>query len=145
MTDLEPEARHPLLRSLRDLWETKRGARPMPARADFDVLELKDWLGNLMLIEVLEEGRGFRYRLYGSTLASYYGYDLTGKTTDAVAAELRETVHAEYHLAYSERRPIVVEHERAVHHAKKMVTKMILPLSADGIAVNMLLVAVYPD
>src|SRR4051812_6971796 len=45
------EIRHPLLRRLLAMWKTKCGDRMMPTRADFDVLELKDWLGNLMLIE----------------------------------------------------------------------------------------------
>jgi hypothetical protein len=145
MTDLEPEARHPLLRQLCALWEAKRGPRPMPARADFDVLELKDWLGNLMLIEVLEDSREFRYRVYGSILASFYGYDLTGKTTEAVRTGIRETVRAEYRRACSERRPVVVVREHTIRFTKKLVTKLILPLSADGGSVNMLLVAIYPD
>lgn len=61
------EIHHPLLQRLLQLWDVKRGQRPMPVRADFDVLELKDWLGNLVLVDVLEGATEFRYRLYGST------------------------------------------------------------------------------
>jgi hypothetical protein len=53
------EIRHPLLRRLLAMWEAKCGDRMMPTRANFDVLELKDWLGNLMLIKVLDGATEF--------------------------------------------------------------------------------------
>ena len=38
----------------------------------------------------------FRYRLYGSVLASYYDRDLTGKLTEVLPPETRDTVRREY-------------------------------------------------
>jgi hypothetical protein len=135
---------HPLLRRLLDLWNIKRGDRLMPARADFDVFELKDWLGNLMLIEVLAGATEFRYRLYGSVLASYYDRDLTGKLTEVLAPETRDTVRREYAELCAVRRPMMIERKRSVKHSERMVAKLILPLGGPDGNVRMIMVASYP-
>jgi hypothetical protein len=135
---------HPLLQRLLGLWNTKRGERLMPVRADFDVFELKEWLGNLMLIEVLPGATEFRYRLYGSVLASYYDRDLTGKLTDALSPETRETVRREYAAVCASRRPMMIERKRSVKHSERMVAKLVLPLAGPDGAVRMILVASYP-
>jgi len=142
--DDPPEIRHPLLQRLLVLWQTKCGDRMMPGRADFDVLELKDWLGNLILIDVLDGAAEFRYRLYGSVLASYYGRDLTGKLTAAMRPETRDLVRREYARVCAARHPMMIERKRSVKHSTRLVAKLILPLAADGVTVDMILVASYP-
>jgi hypothetical protein len=137
------EIYHPLLQRLLELWHVKRGQRPMPARADFDVLELRDWLGNLMLLDVLEGATEFRYRLYGSVLASYYGRDLTGRSTAALPPETRSIVCREYGEVCASRRPMMVERKRSVRHSARIVAKLILPLSRDDGDADMLLIASY--
>jgi len=141
--DASLENYHPLLRRLLELWNTKRGNRPMPVRADFDVFELKDWLGNLMLIDVLPGATEFRYRLYGSVLASYYDRDLTGKLTDVLPPETRDTVRREYAAVCAARRPMTIERKRSVKHSERMVAKLILPLGGPYGTVQMILVASY--
>ena len=136
---------HAKLEGLYRHWLEKRGARLMPARADFDALDLKDWLGNLMLIEVLSGATEFRYRLYGSVLASYYGEDYTGKTTRVVEPDVASRVTREYAEVSRERRPLLVRRKRAVRHSMLTIAKLILPLSADGSTVDMLLVGSYPE
>jgi hypothetical protein len=136
---------HTKLEGLYRHWLDKRGARLMPARADFDALDLKDWLGNLMLIEVSSGATEFRYRLYGSVLASYYGEDYTGKTMHAVPTDVATRVTREYAEVCRERHPLLVRRKRAIQHSKLPIAKLILPLSADGSIVDMLLVGSYPE
>jgi hypothetical protein len=133
------------LRSLFELWDERRDGMPMPNRASIDVLELKAWLGNLLLIDVVEGGRDFRYRVYGSTLAQYYGRDLTGKTLAEARAETRELVRQEYLTVTTEGRPLLVLRNRQVRHRQARVAKLILPLTCDGLSVGMLLVGAYPE
>jgi hypothetical protein len=116
----------------------------MPLRRDIDVLELAPWLGNLMLIEVLEGGAEFRYRVYGSTLAQYYGRDLTGKTTEGVPEEARKAVRREYRAVLADGRPVVILRDREVRHRTMRVAKLVLPLSSDGAALDLLLVGSFP-
>jgi hypothetical protein len=142
--DAPLQIQHPLLQRLLDLWNAKRDGRLMPARADFDVFELRDWLGNLMLLDVLDGASEFRYRLYGSVLAAYYDRDLTGKLTAVLPPETRDIVRREYSEACRTRRPMMIERRRSVRQSTRMVAKLILPLASDGLAVDMILVASYP-
>src|SRR5882762_10279792 len=102
-----PDAGDVRLRRLGDLWNTSHRNRPMAAYADLAVLNHPEWLGHLSLIEVLEEGLDFRYRVYGSALAAYYGRDLTGKTTRALPTAVGSLVRREYAQAYAARRPLL--------------------------------------
>jgi hypothetical protein len=133
------------LRRLFEHWDARRRGARLPNRAAIDVVELKPWLGNLLLIEVIDGGRDFRYRVYGSTLAQYYGRDLTGKTIAEARAETREIVRSEYLSVVREGRPLLVKRDRPVLHRQARVAKLILPLTCDGSSVGMLLVGAYPE
>ncbi|MEK9968686.1 MAG: PAS domain-containing protein [Ferrovibrio sp.] len=63
-----------------DLWESKRGGRLMPSRADFDPLELKPILPRLILIDVLDDPPDFRYRLAGTMSRDLRGVEVTGQS-----------------------------------------------------------------
>jgi hypothetical protein len=127
-----PDAGDIRLRQLRDLWDASRRNRPVVRSADFAVLDHPEWLGHLSLIEVLGRGLDFRYRVYGSALAAYYGRDLTGQTTRALSPAVGNLVRREYAQAYAERRPLLVRRRRRVRGVSIMIAKLILPLSTDG-------------
>ena len=135
---------HAKLEGLYRHWLERRGGRSMPARADFDALDLKAWLGNLMLIEVTAPGE-FRYRVYGTGLAEYYGRDLTGKTTAALRPEVRALVCQEYAAVCQSAHPLLVTHTRRVREQPMVVEKLILPFSGDGSSVARLLAGAYPS
>lgn len=82
----------PRLREFKRYWDTKRGSRAMPARADIDPAELRTHLGWLYLIDVLPDLSDFRYRLLGSRITEAYGRDSTGKTV----TEVYEREHPDY-------------------------------------------------
>jgi hypothetical protein len=117
----------------------------MPSRADLDVLELRQWLGNLHLVEVVEEGRDFFHRVYGTELALAFGVDLTGKGMSAVPDDLRERARREYAQVYRSGSPLVVDNDPIVRSAIQRVEKIILPLSTDGRSVDRLLIGAFPS
>ena len=67
----------PRLPRLLDWWRGECGGEALPARA-IDPLALRFILGWLMIMEPLDGGADFRYRLYGSSIAEIMGRDLTG-------------------------------------------------------------------
>ena len=74
---------HPKIRRMHDYWLAKRAGRLMPSRADVDLLELRDCLGNLCLVDVTSDvPPRFRFRLDGSNLVLATGFDMTGKFLD---------------------------------------------------------------
>jgi hypothetical protein len=74
-----PDEAAPSLRSLYALWESRRRGRRVPARQDIDVLELRPWLGWLTVMDMVDDGADFIYRIFGTSQAAQIGIDLTGR------------------------------------------------------------------
>jgi hypothetical protein len=73
----------PILGPVLTYWVRKRGPRAMPRKADIDPLEVPaKLLPNLQVIEVVDGGARFRYRLVGTASVQAYGKDYTGRHTD---------------------------------------------------------------
>lgn len=82
---LPPEA-EPQLHNLLALWESRRAGRSVPARQDIDVLELRPWLGWLTVMDMVEDGTDFVYRIFGTSQAAQIGMDLTGRRASSCPA-----------------------------------------------------------
>ena len=78
-----PDDAAPSLHTLYDLWETRRQGRRVPARQDIDVLELRPWLGWLTVMDMIDDGTDFIYRVFGTSQAAQIGVDLTGRRASA--------------------------------------------------------------
>jgi hypothetical protein len=131
----------PLLRSLKTYWDGQRQGRPMPRRAEIDVLELKPLIGSLFLLDVLDGGRDFRFRLLGTELTARFGRDITGqtfseayRTADGTTSRWLRGVYAR---AAKEAVPIWSRAPlRQVGRDFWVGTALHLPLSDDGATVN---------
>ncbi len=62
-------------------WLSKRAAGGLPSIDAVDPIELKGALGYLMILDVLEDGWDYRYRLYGTEIARHAKRDYTGQRT----------------------------------------------------------------
>ena len=142
MTGFDPQAiRHPSLRRLYDHWEARRAGREFPARADFDPVELRWMLGNLLLLDVLRDPPGFRFRLHGANLAARAGFDMTGKTMDDYPdPEYAKVALRSFSTAVETRLPVARINERVIEGRAYGYEALHLPLSSDGARVDMLLV-----
>lgn len=74
----------PILRCIYQYWLEKAGAEGAPARGDIEPLDLPRYLPHIFLVEVSEEGR-FRYRVVGTRIVDWSGFDPTGKHLKDVA------------------------------------------------------------
>ena len=124
----------PALLSLYRLWDGKRDGRRMPAREDFDALELTPWWGNLNMVEV-EPGSGrFRYRIFGSRIAAHCGYDLTGRYVDQIASRIvAEEIIKTYRAVALTAEPLFWEHGANEHGAPGFKRRrLLLPLGRNN-------------
>ena len=64
-------------------WDSKRGARRMPSRADLDPVDLRSLVNNIALYDVVEPGPRYRVRLVGSDIAEFDGRNATGEWVGA--------------------------------------------------------------
>ena len=140
-----PEVRDPRLAGLLDYWRSKKGQRRMPARRDIDPLEMKPWLGNLVLIEFFGDIMHFRVRVDGTNIAEMGGRGRTGAGVEALTSEEeRRVLYRQYSPVLEEKRPAFYETEYTNSDGRYLrESKLLLPLSEDGEIVNMVLAGIY--
>lgn len=121
------------------------GAHP-PLQRQIDPASIREALGFVMLLDPVDEGRDFRYRLFGSSIARVSGFDMTGKMVSTHPASLHSV---EFALAatracflrnqplYSERYPVGTE--KTIRWPR-----LALPLSDDTGAPSRILSATAP-
>src|SRR6266851_290011 len=124
-------------------WRDKSAARPMPRRADIDPIEIPKLLRDIMLVDVLPDGR-YRYRLIGTGNTQAHGFSATGRYLDEVlpGPEYKAHVLRLYDKCVRERRALYSEclflsPQRAPARHTKV---LFMPLSEDGGSVNMVFV-----
>lgn len=133
--------------ALEALWHAKHVNNRIPARGDFSLEELAPFMGRLALLDVVDGGRDFRFRLFGTGIADDYRAEMTGKLVSEYRDGYREPILRGYTAALETRRPYrdVVE----VIDGFRQVTwsRLVLPLAREGIDVEMLMVMIQerPD
>jgi hypothetical protein len=113
----------------------------MPSRRDIDPSEIRHLLSNIMLIDVINGGASFRYRLVGTAIQSSVGERCTGRMLEeAVAEEARDSVRENYPAAVQAKRPVLIVTRYSKELAKATTAKRLFaPLSEDNATVSMLL------
>lgn len=146
----------PLLQEVYRYWLGKKGDRALPLRADIEPTEIPHLLPKLFLVEVLQPGppMRLRMRLAGTAFRRFFGFDPTGREMSEDDPRLdRAQFCSEWREVLQQRRPrwarvrqrlgdAQVDHEgiASVHF-----TGLVLPLSRDGTAADMLLGATAYD
>ena len=149
MTEIDTEQPfdipEPRLRSLYDYWHSNMHGSALPGRTDIDPLEMKQWLGNLMLIEFHGDVSSYQIRLDGTNLEHYYGTRRTGFGVEKLTSEEeRHLLMEQYSAVLDAKRPAYYEAEFTNSDGVySRQAKLILPLSADKERVDMVLVGIY--
>ncbi len=135
----------PRLQSLYKYWYSKMHGDDLPARMDIDPLEMKPWLGNLMLIQFHGGVADYQIRVDGTNLEHYYGTGRTGGGIEKLTSEdERRLLLEQYAAVLHDKCPAYYEadftNSDGVYSRQ---AKLILPLSADKERVDMVLVGIY--
>jgi FixJ family two-component response regulator len=134
----------PILRDALAYWHEKRGSRAMPTRRDIDPAELpKHLLPHLQLVDVIDGGERFYFRLVGTAIVDAFGGEFTGKHVDEMMrAEHIGYLHQRYRKLIAARRPLFIRSRYFTTKAIDMTAnRLLMPLSQDGTQVNMILAA----
>jgi hypothetical protein len=132
------------LKEMLALWEKRRGDRPVPARSDFDSVDLIRFGGRILLIDVEYAPRRYRFRLIGTFAVEMLKRDMTGRYLDELypGEQYRELVKSlEYCI--DKKRPMRTQ-TRMVYADREHILAEVLdmPLSSDGETVDMIWKAV---
>jgi len=133
----------PPLQEIYNYWHSLLGGRRMPARKDVDPVQIPRYLSDLMLIDVQNDPRRFRYRLIGTRIVSASAEDRTGQFFDDVYffKHYPETFE-HYNLVVDNAAPhLSLEPFRNYsNNTSYQAKRLILPLANDGETVDMLMV-----
>jgi hypothetical protein len=151
-TDVElidrPDAR--LIDDLLDYWSRKRAGRIGPRRADIDPAEITRHLPHLLMVDVIEGGRDFRFRLVGTRIVDGLGHDNTGKRFSEAFGDQPEALaqlNALFKLVVDRKVPVfgrgrVFWLPEAQY---RRYTAGSMPLSEDGVSVNIILSEMFVE
>lgn len=113
----------------------------MPSRAQVDPSEMRFVLSHLMLIDVMQPASKFRVRLQGTEVAWWLGTDLTGKMLDELRPpDLRSLIGERFVQCIAFRAPFYKAGRHLINGLPRLLSTLILPLSADDRNVDKLLV-----
>ncbi len=150
MAELPPRVEHnpdvavpPLLAALHAYWTRKCDGRAMPSRHDITPSEIKHQLTHVLLVDVINGGADFRYRLVGTGLHKSFTTVPTGRLMSELLAPFGEpTVQATleaYRAVVKGRKPSRLRGAGAWYNQEpKLFDAMLMPLSDDGAQVNMI-------
>lgn len=139
------QPRDPDLRRLHALWEAKRGDRRMPSRADLDPSEFRNLLPHVLLADLVPPPETYRIRLMGQAIVDFYGLNPTGRAPDlwldpAAAERFKHLANLIADTKAPAFRAGNVFWIPSKYH--KHFESCYLPLSADGVACNMVIGAI---
>jgi len=129
----------PILGTALAYWIEKRGNRLMPSRRDIDPTEIpRKTLRNLQIIDVVDDGARYRYRLIGTATVEAYGEDFTGRYTDEMfPPDLRNFIHGIFGNVSAWKAPLYLKNRYVTAKGFKLASKRIyMPLSDDNSRVN---------
>ena len=137
----EPEIEDPFFLGLYRHWEAKRDGRAYPIWRDFDPLELKPWLGAINVVEIEPDTGQFKFRIFGQSSVSLLGVELNGRYADELPDYVVETVLKDYNALLAGRAPLYRVHNIGGGVVTLSVQRLLMPLSARGDALDMILTA----
>jgi len=128
-----------------DLWN-RAAAGGVPTTRFVDPVQFAPALGYLLLVDVLDGGQDFAYRLFGTYITAVSGFDMTRKKLSEHPASpyIREFSMALYRAAMCRREPVWSHYGPAMAMSTAAWERIVLPLVDDKDAVCRFLVATVP-
>jgi PAS domain len=136
----------PPLRFVLAHWQSLAGDRPMPLARQIDALALRPALGYLSLLDVVEGGADFRYRLFGTIASAVTGFDMTRRllSQHQASAYMVQYFFAVYRAMLQRQEPVYTQHRPPAAVKTNAWHRVALPLADEAGAVIRFLVANVP-
>jgi hypothetical protein len=121
------------LRALDAYWRTHAAEGRPPGPDIVDPLALRAWLGHLLLVDVVDGGADFVYRVYGSAVAETFGADMTGRGPSGFPAHHVEIILGPYRAVAASQVPRYTAHILSIQDRKFAAwERVILPIVDGG-------------
>jgi len=136
----------PELRLVLAYWSRAAQESRTPRWSDIDLAEIDHVAGYLMLLDVVEEGQDFEYRMFGDIIAEVSEFDMTGKrlSMHKASAHIVEFSLAVYRAALLRHQPLLTEHRPTGTKYTAAWQRIVLPLVDETGAVIRILTGTVP-
>ncbi len=127
-------------RTVWEYWLRLKAGRNFPGRSQFDPIDVRHALGNIVLVDVQGEPPRFRFRLIGSKITRRDGVDMTGRWVDEVRAEeYRSVILSRLQGIAADPRPLLVHTRAFLDDRWRDYEALWLPFAEDGRKVDLML------
>lgn len=137
--DTVVQSDEPSIQRFIDLWQERRNGQPMPSRSAFVPEDLREWFGHVLILDVIDGGADFRYRLVGVEISRALGRDYTGRWMSQCSYDVpRAAVIAEFREVVEARRPVLRKGQVAwaPDQSWRSFRSVHAPLASDGHTVD---------
>lgn len=135
---------HPDVTRFYDYWRKITPPGRLPGRQHFDPLDIALIMPRVWMLDVVQPGPRFRYRMAGTMEVDTLGMDPTGRWLDEVhdAYRTRPDIASRYVASVVEGRPTYRFGKVTFVHNRehRFVQNMILPFAQDGKTVDLLMI-----
>ena len=133
------------LREILRYWSRIRDGKDLPARSDFDPLDLRGALGWVTLADRNADAGEFRYRLVGTRVSELTGIDLTGQPVSAMPiGGYADFLMGRMWETVDRARPIACRYALALRQRRVLVERLDLPLTNGSDRVEFILTGILP-
>jgi hypothetical protein len=136
----------PELNNLLRYWRGLQIADRLPRYAKFDPLEVPSMLGYLMLVDVVDQGEDFVFRVYGSQISRSTGFDMTGKRLSNIPTHpsLVALFLSSFQAVTQQRLPLLSSHQPPPTQPIRQWTSLTMPMVDENENVGRLLIGSKP-
>lgn len=129
------------LSQLLAMWCDRCESDHLPARAQFDPLEMRSLLGRIVIFDVLPGTPRFRFRLVGTEWVARFGFDPTNTfMEDFPRVQSRAFICEILGRVVNERIPLMVRRSVLIDKEYFRYGMLLLPLASDGSVVDMIMI-----
>jgi hypothetical protein len=135
-----------MLWTLLEYWWNLKAKRELPNSVEIDPIDFSFALGNVLLVEFIADREDLRYRVYGTNVTKYSGFDLTGKSiaTSNIPPISRAFYLATYKAASLRRAPVFSVNFPSTRETLRQWNRLILPFAGTDGQVDRFIVGIIP-
>jgi hypothetical protein len=117
--EIEKATTGPCTRRFWEFYNTLPRDDGLPDRSSAGAETLRPWLGNLMILDPIDGGQDFQYRLYGSEIARFCGFDMTARLVSSFSSKTGSFFLDSYKTCLSGAEPVLTQN--VAEHVSGMV------------------------
>ena len=145
--DLHAVLRYGRHRALFAYWEEIRGEHAMTSRVDFDPVDIPKLLPYVALVDIVQPGPKFRYRVVGTAMSARFSQPPDRQFVEEVTTpEYGTYLEQAYMMPYRLKAPVHVTERMGYSMGyEKIVSHLMLPLGRDWKTPDMILCSAISD